>query len=282
MATGTVHPAELELAHEAAQCVVRTHRRIAEFIRAGQTLGQIDREIARILHDLDCQSCFKDYQIGLGPKFPSHACLSLNDCVVHGTAGAVTRPLVAGDVLKIDIGVWHKGFVGDAAWTYAIKDYPSAEVRRLMECGKESLRRGVQTLHPDNTWLEWARTVQECVEGEFGFHLVRGLGGHGYGKKTGKACRNWGLHGPPFVSNVVPEYASDWPESTQRCAPGTLVAVEPMIAVGTGATRQRGNEWPVYSLDGSMTVHYEHDVYIGADGPRVLTHGLEEQPDVVG
>lgn len=228
--------------------------------------------MAKVLAELGCRSCFLGYKVGRSPAFPSHACLSVNECVVHGTAGYLTRPLREGDVLKIDIGVWHQGWVGDAAWTYLFAPV-AAEVRRLAECGKESLRRGVEQLRPGNTFLAWAQAVQQHVEEECGFHLIRGLGGHGYGRR---------LHAPPFVANSVPTYSGEWPDALTPCSPGTLVAVEPMLAIGTGETFQRGREWPVFTKDGSMSVHYEHDVLITEEGPRVLTAGLEHINDVVG
>ncbi len=272
----TLAPADAALAGEAARAVVQTHGRLSEFLREGQTLAEVDRFVARTLEDLGCRSCFLGYRAGRSPAFPSHACLSVNDCVVHGTAGYLTRPLQAGDVLKVDIGVIRRGWIGDAAWTYVFGT-PDEPVRRLMECGKEALRRGVAALQPGRPYIEWARAVQGCVEAPpptgWGFHLIRGLGGHGYGRK---------LHMPPFVSNVLPTHAGEWPDAFAAIAPGTLLAVEPMVAVGTGQTRQRGKEWPVFTADGSLSVHYEHDVLIGEDAPIVLTEGLEDVRDVVG
>lgn len=258
-----------DLALAAAQCVVTTHQRLAETVRKGQTLAQVDAQVARALDELSCRSCFLHYRVGRLPPFPSHACLSVNDCVVHGTAGSFTRPLQEGDLLKIDIGVWHKGFIGDAAWTYSIGK-PSPEVRRLMEAGKESLRRGVSALSPGNTLLAWAAAVQGHVEREQRLHLVKGLGGHGIGRK---------LHLPPYVSNTVPTYPGEWSEATMVCQPGLLLAVEPMLAIGTADTRQLPRQWPVLTADGSMAAHYEHDVLVTEAGPRVLTEGLERLPD---
>lgn len=265
------NPGEVDQAYAAAQNVVETHRRLAEFLRLGTTLAQIDRFVAETLEDLKCKSCFLGYKVSGVPPFPSHACLSVNECVVHGTAGYYTAPLEPGDVLKIDIGVTYRGWIGDAAWTYVFGK-PSEEIRRLTACGKESLRRGVAELKPGNTYQDWARAVQSHVEGECGFHLVRGLGGHGYGRK---------LHAPPFISNVLPAYPGEWPDADTPCEPGTLVAVEPMLAVGTGDVVQEKRKWPVYTKDDSMSVHYEHDVLITKDGPRVLTEGLEEIGDVI-
>jgi len=268
-----ISPAETDLAYAAGQRVLMVHQRLVEFIKEGTTLAKIDAEVAKILAELQCKSCFLGYRIPRLPPFPSHACLSVDACVVHGTAGSLTKPLTEGMLLKVDIGVVHRGFIGDAAWTYAIKRYPSDQVRLLMESGKQSLARGVQMLKPGNLLIHWAREVQTCVEREYGFHLVRGLGGHGYGRK---------LHLPPFVSNVVPAHTQEWPESVLPCEPGMLVAVEPMIGLTTSETVQRRNEWPVYMADGLPSVHYEHDVLVTASGPRVLTEGMEKLPDIVG
>ncbi len=268
---GRAQEIDVETARAAAQRVVRTHERLARFLHAGLTLGEIDRFVARTLDELDCKSCFLGYKVPRSPAFPSHACLSVNECVVHGTAGYYTRPLKPGDILKIDIGVVYRGWIGDAAWTYVFGEM-TPEIKRLTDCGKESLRRGVEKLRPGAPYIEWAKEVQTCVETEYGFHLIRGLGGHGYGRK---------LHGPPFISNVVPVHKDEWPDAFRLGQPGTLLAVEPMIAVGTGQTVSKRNEWPIFTADGSMAVHYEHDVLIGENGPETLTAGMEGLNDVV-
>jgi len=270
-----INAAEADAAFTSAQKVVETHRRLAGWLRAGVTLAQIDAFIGRTLEDLRCRSCFLGYRIPKSPPFPSHACLSVNECVVHGTAAYYLAPLKEGDVLKVDVGVTFRGWIGDAGWTYVFGE-PSDLVRRLTACGKESLRRGVAQLRPGSSYIAFARAVQGHVETECGFHLVRGLGGHGYGRD---------LHAPPFVSNTVPTYAGEWPDAHTPCLPGTLVAVEPMIAVGTGQTTQKQGlkkvEWPVFTADGSMSVHYEHDVLITESGPRVLTEGMDDLPDII-
>lgn len=258
-------------ATEAAGKVVEMHQRLADFLARGQTLAHIDSFVARTLDDLGCKSCFRGYRVPRMPPFPSHACLSVNECVVHGTAGYLARPLEPGDVLKIDIGVSYHGWIGDAAWTYTFGT-PTDQVRRLMDAGKTSLKIGCEQIRPGNTFMAWARTVQNHVESECGFHLVRGLGGHGYGRR---------LHEPPYISNVVPTFSGEWPDGSRACEPGILIAVEPMIAIGTGQIAQARNEWPIFTADGSLSVHYEHDVLITADGPRVLTAGLEQINDVI-
>lgn len=280
LGSGNLTQADAQAAYEAGQRVVEVHRRLVDFLRIGQTLAQIDQQVLRALEDLGCRSCFYLYRQPRLPAFPSHACLSVNDCIVHGTAGYYTRPMKEGDILKIDIGVTHRGWIGDAAWTYVFKNYPSEDARRLMEAGKLSLARGVKELAPGKQLIDWARVVQRTVEEEHGFHLVRGLGGHGYFRKK--------LHEAPFVSNVVPPDFSphrgsfEWPDALRPCHPGTIVAVEPMVAMGTSKTTSKPREWPVFTADGSLSVHYEHDVLVTDTGPQVLTEGLEGMPDIVG
>jgi len=271
--TSAVDP---QAALAAGQCVVRTHQSLVQFVRAGKTLAQIDSEVARILTGMGARSCFKGYRVGRLPPFPSHACLSLNDCIVHGTAGSVTRPLIEGDVLKIDIGVFLDDWVGDAAWTYSIGE-PTPQIRRLMDCGKECLRRGIAQMNPGVPLLNFAQAVQNHAETECGFFCTHGLGGHGIGKGR--------LHGPPFVANALrfglASARSEWPEALTTWKPGDLVAVEPMLAIGTREKRDSSSQWPISTADGSIAVHYEADVHITQDGHTDLTAGLDELPDVL-
>ncbi|HBS29664.1 MAG TPA: hypothetical protein DEB06_09500, partial [Phycisphaerales bacterium] len=151
----------------------------------------------------------------------------------------------------------------------------SEENRRLMRCGREALRRGIGAMQPGAHYADFARAVQGHVEGECRFHCIRGLGGHGIGRK---------LHGPPFIANVMPPPGrpAEWPEAFDVFRPGLLVAVEPMIGVGTGDTAQGHGQWPIHTADGSASVHYEADVLVTESGPKDLTDGLFELPEIIG
>ncbi len=263
---------DIDGAADAAQCVRRTHERLAESLHAGQTLTDIDQFVAGVLKDLNCKSAFLKYKIPGHPPYPSHSCLSPNSCIVHGTHTMSDDPIKTGDVLSIDIGVVHHGWIGDAAWTYVIEGADD-EVMRLLRCGRESLRRGVSAMIAGRPLVDWAREVQACVEEEHNYHLVRGLGGHGYGRK---------LHGPPFISNVMPKHRTEWPDAWSTFKPGMLLAVEPMIAVGGNQILTKSRNWPIFTPDGSLAVHYEADVLITEEGPRNLTEGMDQLPDIVG
>lgn len=263
---------EIAAAEAAAERVVRTHEALVEILRPGVTAIEIDRFVGRTLESLGCSSCFLGYRVRGHPPYPSHACISVNDCIVHGTHLSEREPLAEGDLLKVDVGVRYRGFIGDAAWTYSIGSQTELG-RRLQACGRESLRRGIDAMRAGRPLVDWARAVQEHVERTCGFHVVRGLGGHGIGRS---------LHEPPFISNVVPSYPGEWNEAWKSFEPGMLLAVEPMIAVSSSETRTVGREWPIRTADGSLSVHYEADVLITPDGPRNLTARLFDLPDVVG
>lgn len=265
------HPKDIAHARDAARAVVETHRALVGFIRPGLTMPEVDAFVGRTLESMGGESCFRGYKARGHPPFPSHACLSLNDCVVHGTHLSTKRALQAGDLFSIDIGVRLRGWIGDAAWTYSIGK-PDKLAHELMEAGRESLRRGIAAMQPQRPLMDWARAVQACVEKERKLHLVRGLGGHGIGRT---------LHGPPYISNVVPSYPGEWAEAWNPWVPGMLVAVEPMIAAGTTETRTTGREWPIWTADGSPSVHYEADVLITESGPENLTGELFDLPDVI-
>jgi len=263
---------DVDAAMLSAKHVVEIHKSLTEYLRAGLTLPEIDAFVAKRLSQLKCKSAFFKYRIPGQPPFPSHSCLSVNDCVVHGTHVMSLAPLQPGDLISIDIGVTHQGWIGDAAWTWAI-EHATDENLRLMQAGKESLAAGVATMKPTRPLMDFAKAVQAVAEGEYGFHLIRGLGGHGYGRS---------LHTPPFISNVVPAHPSEWPDATQTFEAGMLLAVEPMLSVGTSNIENTRGTWPIFSGDHSMSVHYEADVFISKDGPVNLTAELHDLPDIVG
>ena len=265
-------PQDISGAARAAECVVETHRRLVDWLAPGQTLPEIDAFVARCLEDQGAKSAFIGYRSRPHPAFPSHACLSVNDCVVHGTHDMSTEPIKEGDLVSIDIGSVLDGWIGDAAWTYAIRDADPLALD-LMDAGRRSLELGIRAMQPGRPLLDWARAVHDYVEKERGFKLIRGLGGHGYGRK---------LHGPPFISNVMPGHPGEWPDAFTPFKPGLLVAVEPMLSLTSGDISTHRKEWPIYTADRSLSVHYEADILITEEGPSNLTAGLFDLPAIVG
>ena len=264
--------ADVAGARASASRVCKVHEALVDMLRPSVTLAQVDAFVAETLHSLDSTSAFLRYRASGYPPFPSHSCLSPNDCVVHGTHLMHDEPLVEGDLLSVDIGVKHKGWIGDAAWTYALGSI-SDEDQSLLTTGRASLAAGLEAIKPGRPLLDWARAVQQCVETEAGMSLVRGLGGHGYGRA---------LHGPPFISNVVPSAPGEWPDAFRTWTPGMLVAVEPMLNLGGHEVQGIPGGWPILTKDGSRSAHYEADVLVHEEGIEVLTAEMFNLPDVVG
>ena len=205
---------DLERATESANRVVEIHERLSQWLRIGVKLPQIDAFVRHQLADLDSKSCFRGYRTsGIKPLFPSYSCLSINDCIVHGTAASYTEPVKAGDVLSIDIGVSYRGFIGDAAWTYVFGE-PSETVSKLTSCAKDAILSGIYMMTPTSPFRNWSKTIQRTVE-DAGFHCAEGLGGHGYGRK---------LHMEPFLPNTVTGTSTD----DMKFKEGMFLAVEPM------------------------------------------------------
>lgn len=258
--------------HRACEMVVEIHKRLADFIKPGVTLAQIDTLVGQTLQDLGAKSAFLHYQIPRYPRFPSQSCLSLNDVIVHGTAGMIIEPLKPGDVLSVDIGTNYRGWIGDAAWTYIIED-GTEQAKQLCNETVRSLNEGIEQLQPGKPLRNWAQTIQRVAEQENPFHCVNGLGGHGLGHKV--------LHGPPHVANAIPRTYHEWTDVDTLIKPGMILAVEPIIAIGTSRVQQKNRQWPIRTADGSIACHYEHDVLITEDGPEVLTAGLSDLPIIL-
>lgn len=245
----------------AAKCI-EIHRRVSSFIREGMKLYEIDNFIKDNLIDLKCRSAFLGYRKGLS-KFPCQACLSVNDCIVHGTAGSYSDPLKATDLLKIDIGVIYDGYISDLGWSYAIKE-KTEQTDKLMRCGKEAIKRGISKVGYNLPIDDYSKTVQDCIEKEFGLFVIEYLGGHFFGEK---------LHEKPFVPNSLQSpVGSLFPVGT--------IAIEPMIGYSTGRITQKG--WPIYTADGSLSSHFEHNLLITEKETVLLSVEMEKLPEIIG
>ena len=231
-----IEPRDQEAATAAAACVVTIHRRLVEELRPGLTLAHIDAFIAAQLQDLGCTSCFKGYKVRGHPPFPSHSCLSVNDCVVHGTHDMSDRPIAEGDLLSVDIGVKHKGWIGDAAWTYSFGE-PDKLTRALMESGKESLRRGIAAMEGLDGWV--MPTVPEFAQPVADFPTVERV--HWWNGRVNDATRLANYLGQCGISLPLPaDEPGALPAGLQLvCAPGAdrallaiAMAVESVIGPG--------------------------------------------------
>ena len=223
-----------------------------ERVEPGVTTEEINRIASAEIRRRDLGSSFLGYAPGGGPPFPAVICTSINEEIVHGIPGA--RELKEGDLLKLDFGVIFEGFHGDSAVTVPVGEV-SAEVRRLMEATRASLYAGIDQMRPGGRLGDVSHATQQVAESA-GFSVVRQFVGHGIGRN---------LHEPPQVPNFGD--AGRGP----RLRVGMVLALEPMVNLGTEEAEILDDGWTAVTGDRRMSSHFEHTVAITENGPEILT-----------
>ncbi|MSR23246.1 MAG: type I methionyl aminopeptidase [Gemmatimonadetes bacterium] len=245
---------------------LKTPREIEEIARAGGIIGALFREIERSVVagestlglDRFAEEFIRSHP-GAVPVFkglygfPGSLCTSINEEVVHGIPSD-ERILRDGDIISIDVGVKLDGWCSDSARTFPVGEV-SPEREHLLSVTREALDRAVEAAVPGAHVGDIGHAVEKVVEGT-GFSIVRDLVGHGIGRK---------VHEDPQVPN------RGRPGAGLELREGMVLAIEPMIAVGSYRTRTLKDNWTVVTADGSPAAHFEHTVALTADGPRILT-----------
>ncbi len=188
--------------------------------------------------------------------FPAAACVSVNDEVVHGIPGS--RVLRDGDIVAIDVGVRYKGLYSDAALTVPVGSV-TGDAEELMRVTKKALYKGIAQARAGNWVRDISRAVQDEVE-LAGFHVVRDLVGHGVGHH---------VHEEPQVPNFVGPFRG------RRLLEGMVVAIEPMVNVGTSKVKTLADGWTVVTANGGLSAHFEHTVAVTPHGGDILTMGWD-------
>ena len=252
-------PAEIERMRAAGRVVRRVHDHLGELCRPGITTREIDEAAGRVIESLGAKGLFKGYPSHTPgvPPFPSHVCISVNDCVVHGIGdGRVVRE---GDIVGVDCGVELDGWCGDAAQTILVEPV-SRQVKKLCEVTQHVLQIAIENLRPGRWWSEIARQMQNYAERQ-GLGVVRDFVGHGIGRK---------MHEPPQVPNY---WSRDLRGSDFQLEVGMVLAIEPMCNLGTGVVEVMSDGWTVLTRDRKQSAHYEHTVAVTENGADVLTDG---------
>ena len=243
-------PREIQIMREAGRIVARVHQAFREAVRPGVSTWELDELASSIIHSHNAKSSFLGYR-----GYPANICTSINEELVHGIPDRA-RVLREGDIVSIDVGVFYRGFVGDSGWTYPVGAIePAAE--RLLQVTEESLYAGIEATRAGNRVLDISAAVQGSVEPS-GFHVVREYTGHGVGRA---------MHEGPQVLN----YVSDDTDGRVGLRPGLVIAIEPMVQIGTWRTETLSDKWTVISEDHSLSAHFEHTVAVTNRGPEILT-----------
>lgn len=239
--------------------VWEAHQAAAELVRPGVTTAEIDAAIENVFRRHKAIPLFKDYP---GPKtrFPAVTCISVNEEIVHGIPGE--RKLVEGDVVSIDTGCKVSGWCGDAAVTRPVGQI-APEVQRLLDVTEQTLRIAIDGLGKYEWWSQIAEKMAQYVR-DAGFSVVEDFVGHGIGRQMHEAPQ------VPNFSNQQFKASGDF-----RIEPGLILAIEPMVNMGTHEVKALSDHWTQVTGDGRPSAHFEHTIAVTAEGPEILTKGPE-------
>ncbi len=244
--------AEIELIRESSLLVSKTLAEVAKIIKPGISTFELDQFAEKFILDNGATASFKGYQ-----DFPFACCISVNDAVVHGFP--TKDVLKDGDIVSVDVGAFKNGFHGDSAYTFAVGEI-SAELKQLLRVTKESLYKGIEKAIHGNRVGDIAYAVQQYTEKEHGYGVVRELVGHGLGRK---------LHEEP----QVPNYGKRG--TLQKLKEGMVIAIEPMINLGTKNVYHDKDGWTIKTEDGKAAAHYEHTICIQRGKADILSSFTE-------
>ena len=245
---------EVELMRESCLLVGKAHALVAAAIKPGMTTLFLDSLADTFIKDNKATASFKGYN-----GFPFACCISVNDAVVHGFPSK--NELKDGDVISVDIGVFKNGFHGDSAYTFAIGDV-SAEIKQLLRVTKDSLYKGIEKAVHGNRVGDIANAIQTYTERERGYGVVRDLVGHGLGRH---------LHEEPQVPNFGKRGTG------AKLKDGMVIAIEPMINMGTKDVFHDKDGWTIRTADGKPSAHYEHDICIRKGKADILSSFAETE-----
>jgi methionyl aminopeptidase len=239
---------EIKIMQDANQIVAEVLSMLLDVTVSGITTFELDRMAEDLCLKRNSTPAFKGYH-----GFPNSLCVSINEEVVHGIPSR-KRKLKKGDVLSVDFGVCYKGFFGDSAVTIPVGKVKKP-VYDLLQVTKESLMLAIEQVVPGNRISDISMAVQTHAE-KHGYSIVRQFVGHGIGTS---------LHEGPEVPNFVSKGQSP------RLIEGMVVAIEPMVNLGTHKVKVLRDGWTVITADKKVSAHFEHSVAVTADGPLILS-----------
>jgi methionyl aminopeptidase len=221
-------------------------------VRPGITTQDLEEAGREFISRLGARSACYGYQHG-SRRYPAHTCISVNDEVVHGIP-SFKRILREGDIVSLDIVVWHDGYVGDNAYTVPVGPI-SSDLQKLLRVTRESLDLGIKQAVVGNRIGDIASAIQTYVEAH-GFSVVRDMVGHGVGTS---------MHEPPEIPNFGRKGTGE------KIKPGMTFAIEPMVNMGVYRTKTLSDGWTIVTADGAPSAHFEHTVLTTEQGPEILT-----------
>jgi len=239
---------EIDLMRESGKVTGYILNTLADFIKPGISTMDVDRYVEETIRHHKMIPTFKGYG-----GFPGSACVSINEEVVHGIPSK-KRIIHEGDIVSVDVGSTYKGYVSDAARTYAVGKV-DPEAQRLIDVTRDSFFEGIKFARVGYRLTDISHAIQVCAESA-GFSVIRDFVGHGVGRE---------MHEDP----QIPNYGK--PGKGPRLVSGMVFAIEPMICQGTYEIETLLNDWTVVTADGKLAAHYENTVVINDGEPELLT-----------
>jgi len=249
---------EIDLIRESSLLVAKTHAAIAGLIKPGIMTLELDKIAEEFIRDNGGIPAFKGYN-----GFPNTLCVSPNNQVVHGIPN--DRSLEEGDILSVDCGVFMNNYYGDSAFTYQIGEV-DLEIKKLIKVTKDCLYKGIEMAVEGNRIGDIGYEIQKYAE-SFGYGVVRELVGHGVGKN---------LHESP----EVPNYGKKGEGLILK--EGLVIAIEPMINMGTRKIMQHNDGWTITTIDNKPSAHFEHTIVVRKGKAEILSSFEEIEKEING
>ena len=233
---------------EGGKILAEILKKLQEAVKPGITTNDLEKLAGELVLSCGVKSSFLSFD-----DYPNILCTSLNDEIVHGIPS--DRVLKEGDLLKIDMGVLHKGFHTDSATTLVVGGRGDNIKNKLIQTTRESLEIGISKAKAGNTLGDIGVAIQKYIEDK-GFNVVRDLVGHGIGRE---------LHESPQVLNYGKAGTGE------KLVSGMVIAIEPMVVTGKWAIKDGKDGYAFVTKDGGLAAHFEHTVAITNEGPEILT-----------
>jgi methionyl aminopeptidase len=249
-------PQEIEIMAEGGRILAKIMKELEKRVRPGITTMELEKLAEGLILKAGGKCSFKGYKSKDGESarpYPFCLCTSVNEEIVHVPPS--NRVLKEGDILKLDLGIFYKGFHTDMAITVPVGKV-SFEAQRLIRVTKKALKLAIKKVRPGNTFGDIGNTIQRYVESQ-GFNVVRELCGHGIGRE---------LHEEPKILNYGKR------KTGEKIKEGMVFCIEPMVTAGDWHLKRTKDGFGYQTVDGSLTAHFEHTIAVTKNGCKVLTN----------
>lgn len=246
---------EIEVLREGGKRHAEMLRKISKRVAPGVSTQELEEYARELIQEAGDTAAFLHYTPrGVRAPYPAALCVSVNDVIVHGIPNVNPILLKEGDIVTLDLGLTHQGLITDAAITVGVGKI-NAESQRLINATKKALAIGIAAVHAGGHVGDIGAAIQEFARGEKLF-LSEDLAGHGVG---------YSVHEDPFVPNTGIKGRG------AELKPGMVIAIEPMLTLGTSKVTFDADEYTARTQDGSRAAHFEHTVVVTESGAEILT-----------